>query len=302
MMARMSDSRPPRLTFRPAASCAPATLARLFNAAYRDYAVPMELTPATLEAMVRMFSLDLELSRVGFERRRLVALALLGVRDTRAWVAGVGVRPDARGRGHGAAVTQAVVEAAAAGGATEVWLEVLDSNHTARRIYERAGFAIVRRLGVWVRPPNEAARRSGPLAPVAVADVDAAAACVFMAAARRGLPPWQRDMQTLEGALPFSRGLLASCAGQPVAALLYSAARTSVDVLEVAALEDDPDRAAERALLGELCGRFPAATIRMVNFAADDILVPLFEEQGARPMWWQHEMRLQLPAHGRVSA
>ena len=58
-----------------------------------------------------------------------------------AWrIRGMATEPDARGRGVGAAVLDALVSHATANGATRIWANV---RVPARSLYERAGFAVV---------------------------------------------------------------------------------------------------------------------------------------------------------------
>ena len=77
-----------------------------------------------------------------FEGDELVAVGLVG-RDGDGpddWrVRGMATRPHARGRGAGTAVLQALVQHAVAHGARRVWCNARTS---ARRLYERAGFAV----------------------------------------------------------------------------------------------------------------------------------------------------------------
>jgi ribosomal protein S18 acetylase RimI-like enzyme len=63
------------------------------------------------------------------------------VEDGVANVFSVWTRPDARGNGHAEAAVTAVVEWARGRGETEIRLWVTDTNDTARRLYERLGFA-----------------------------------------------------------------------------------------------------------------------------------------------------------------
>ena len=51
------------------------------------------------------------------------------------------VAPDARGRGHGRALTRALADEARRRGFAEVWLRVVPDNGAAIRAYEAAGFA-----------------------------------------------------------------------------------------------------------------------------------------------------------------
>ena len=53
------------------------------------------------------------------------------------------VAPDWQGRGHGSALLDVVQAHAAERGLATLWLEVRDSNHRARALYRRRGFAEV---------------------------------------------------------------------------------------------------------------------------------------------------------------
>jgi ribosomal-protein-alanine N-acetyltransferase len=67
------------------------------------------------------------------------------------------VMPEARCRGIGSALVQAVAEWARGFHADEIGLEVRESNARAVRLYERCGFAIAgRRAGYYADPPEDA--------------------------------------------------------------------------------------------------------------------------------------------------
>ncbi|HEX8693758.1 MAG TPA: ribosomal protein S18-alanine N-acetyltransferase [Longimicrobium sp.] len=69
----------------------------------------------------------------------------------------VAVAPDARGRGLGGALVDAVVERIKERGAREVFLEVRESNHLAQGIYRDRGFVVVgRRRSYYARPTEDA--------------------------------------------------------------------------------------------------------------------------------------------------
>ena len=77
-----------------------------------------------------------------FDGDELVAVGLVG-RDGEApgdWrVRGMATKPDARGRGAGSGVLQALVQHAVAHGATRVWC---NARTRARTLYERVGFVV----------------------------------------------------------------------------------------------------------------------------------------------------------------
>lgn len=65
------------------------------------------------------------------------------------------VAPAARRAGTGRALVRAILDRVAAHGARAAYLEVRDSNHAARRLYEGEGFAPVGRRRDYYRRPVE---------------------------------------------------------------------------------------------------------------------------------------------------
>lgn len=65
----------------------------------------------------------------------------------------IAVRPEARGRGIGAALLSEILAGAAARGAERIFLEVAADNAAALALYQRGGFAVCgRRKGYYVAP------------------------------------------------------------------------------------------------------------------------------------------------------
>lgn len=69
----------------------------------------------------------------------------------------VAVLPTYRRQGIAAALVQALLAAAAAAGASAVFLEVRESNQPARKLYERFGFRETGRRPAYYHQPEEAA-------------------------------------------------------------------------------------------------------------------------------------------------
>ncbi len=122
-----------------------AFLAHVFSRGYEQYVVPFHIDAAAFDDVVRRWDLDLDRSRVAFDGDEPVGLANLAVRGDRGWIGGIGVVPEARRRGIGGLLLEAVLAEAP----SVVTLEVIEQNEGARRLYEQLGFVTQRMLEVW---------------------------------------------------------------------------------------------------------------------------------------------------------
>jgi len=264
-------------------------LAALFGAAYEGYYVPLHVDAAAMRLMIAAFDLDPRESRVVRAAGVPVAVAMLGLRDRAAWIGGMGVVPGERGRGLGVAVMNAVIARARARGARELWLEVLEQNAPAARIYERLGFVRTRGLGVWsIECPAGGAEGATPCS------VDAARARVR--AHRAAREPWQRADGTLERMLAGDVALRAVRAAGDAAAGGAAVYRVAGDRASVLQLAVAPGREHELvpALLAGMCRDAGLAGCRWVNLPDEDPAAPVMASVGARLDARQHEMRLRL--------
>lgn len=145
----------------PASDVSVVTRADLFTAGYADYFTPVHVDEETLARMDMLWDIDLERSRVAILEGRPVGFANLGLRGEVGWIGGVGVVPEHRRRGIGRRLMEAVL----AGAPGDVWLEVIEQNEPALRLYEELGFATKRMLDVWSwhgDPPAATAREVEP--------------------------------------------------------------------------------------------------------------------------------------------
>jgi len=121
-------------------------LVEVQNEIFSDYIVPMRSS--------RQFFLDFQRSVGGDVRGVLVAVAgkrIVGyanpvIDGQEAWIGGIGVVPGMRRRGIG---TRLMLEAEAVcrdRGVRELYLEVIEGNDPAQRLYERLGYAETRRF------------------------------------------------------------------------------------------------------------------------------------------------------------
>lgn len=182
----------------PASALTLKELTALWNRGYADYFVPLEYTPERLQRHIMAYDISLEHSVVLSSDREHVALSLLGIRGARAWIGGFGVVPEWRRRGHATHLIDAQLHVADQHSLDTIQLEVLVQNW-ARTAYERAGFAIARRLGVFSGTiAHREARR-------AVAEVPLETAVTYLAASHASVQPcWQREGASLT-AFPADR-------------------------------------------------------------------------------------------------
>jgi len=250
---------------RPASSLSPGERVDLFNAAYADYFIPFRLDEAALDAMTTNFDLDVDASRVALRGGEPVGFANLGLRGDQAWIGGVGVVVPARRQGIAEALTRALHDEAAARGVTNVWLEVMEQNDAAYRLYEKLGYTVVREVEVWSLPAGEADGSAREL------PADEARARVREL--RQEPEPWQRADGTLDH-YDDLRGL-ESDGGAAVFRV--------GGVLQLLQIAGDDVGELLRTLRGH-------GTVRVLNLPADDPTADSLHALGATPTVRQREM------------
>ena len=183
---------PENLELSPASELDLEGLAKLFTAAYEGYPVPMHVDAGAIEFMLEALDLIPERSRVASRAGERVGVVMLGVRQSRGWVGGMGVVTAARRTGVGMRLMRAIMDEARAAGVRELFLEVLEQNASARTLYERLGFRALRRLEVWTyagAPPIGGGRAQA---------CDPRSARKRIQAARTAPEPWQRANETVD--------------------------------------------------------------------------------------------------------
>jgi len=266
----------------PASALEPDALAGLFNEVYADYAVPMHVDADVLRFMQEALDLVPERSRVAWRGEQPVGVAMLGVRGTRGWVGGMGVVPAARRSGLGRRLMQELAGQAREAGVRELWLEVLESNTSARALYDALGYRPVRRLEVWTWDGAPAAHTSVARA---CAPREARAR---IRAARRAPEPWQRADETvdrLDVSTPALRAVTT-----PGGDAVYRAADGRASVLQMQASSET----SAGVLLDTIRSREGVDLVRFLNVPADDLARAALARRGARCELAQTEMRLPL--------
>lgn len=272
--------------FVPASGYPAETLAALFTRGYQGYYVPMTLDPSAFHSLARLCDYDLARSRVATVGGAPAGVAVLAVRGSRGWIGGMGVVPEARGHGLGAALMRAVLAEARGLGLRSVDLEVLVQNAPAIRIYEALGFRRTRRLDVWSLEPRDV-----PAPALAVEPLDARACLAAFDAFHPVRSPWQRDRATLEHVSDSLQALGCSRDGRLEGWALY---RLSGERVNIADLVSVPENAGVRfdAMLATLLRARPGLGLRLLNLPEDDPAAAALAKLGGRVDERQHEMTI----------
>jgi len=135
------------------------TSAAVLNRGFEGYFVKLEFSPTSLANMVAQDGIRIADSRIVRRGDRNVAIALIARRGWSSRLAGMAVTPEARGTGIGGRLTAVLLEESRARGERRMELEVIVENATAVRLYERNGFATIRRLVSFALSPTGDAGR-----------------------------------------------------------------------------------------------------------------------------------------------
>ncbi|MFA4870101.1 MAG: GNAT family N-acetyltransferase [Pedobacter sp.] len=125
-------------------------LLNAINSAFADYIVPFQLNVAQLQFKMMSENILPEWSLGIFETDRMIAFIMHGVRTvegkTVVYNAGTGVLPEYRGQGLVGKMYDYIQPFFKENGVHQVILEVIESNQSAIRAYEKDGFSIRRKL------------------------------------------------------------------------------------------------------------------------------------------------------------
>ena len=260
-------------SLRPASSLSHDALTTLFNAGYEGYVIPFRLDEPAYRWMVESFDIDLDASRVAFRDGEPVAFANLALRGEEAWIGGLGVVTAARRQGLAEQLMHAVHDEARDRGVAKIWLEVIEQNEAAFKLYKKLAYDVVREVEVWTlsaETPAGSAR-----------EVPAAEAHRRVRELRHGRDPWQRTDATLEH-LGDLRGIEAD-EGAAVFRLTGV-----VQLLQIAG-----------ANAGDLLRTLRShGAVHVLNLPADDPVAASFRALGASVAVRQREMVLELETRG----
>ena len=187
------------ITFQPIYDEPFETVLETFNAGYEGYIIPIELNEAQMHAHIERYDIDLTASRLVYDGKHTVGIALLGIRDERAWVGGIGIRPTYRRRGYGRLLLESLIDAARERELEQVQLEVIHGNAAAHDMYHKCGFQDIRRLLILER---EAAPITAPTNTDGL-KIDTVPVDDLLEEYERlhiNANPWQREIELAHGA------------------------------------------------------------------------------------------------------
>lgn len=139
----------------PASQFTTEELTDFYNQTRVDYLVPMPMSVDVMAEYIHDFDVNLELSPIvqDDETGNFLGLGMLGVRDDNTWLTRLGVSPNARRSGAGAAIMDALIEASTRIGAKKTILEVIKNNAPAQTLFKKYGFNGTKELLVLRRAP-----------------------------------------------------------------------------------------------------------------------------------------------------
>jgi ribosomal protein S18 acetylase RimI-like enzyme len=272
----------------PAASLDLPRLTEIYNRSRDDYLIPMPMSVGRLRAYVNNYDIDLEQSLVAHSAGRPVGLAMLGLRDDRAWISRLGVLPEARKAGLGRIMVAQLIENARAAGCQSVVIEVIEDNAPARALFAGFGFKETRQLLVTRRPPR----------PIDILDHGASVRILGYHEAmglldrRRDLPSWVTESRSMARAGNIS-AIEARWDDGRWGWLAYGSSAWLLSRILIGTEAGEPSRIG-RALLQQLHWRHPLQDAVCENISAHDAHWPAMQAMDYMISFVRVEMRLDL--------
>lgn len=262
-----------------------------FNHAYSDYFTPIMMSVPAFHALIARDDIDLSASVVALEDGTIVGTGLLGIRDQRAWIGGMGVIPERRRQGIGWHMMQYLLDQARDRQLDTVQLEVIEANHGAHALYREIGFEEMRYLLILTRDPDALPDVPAPY-PVEERPVDSLFA--YYAPFHEVENCWQRGLSSLKGLAQHIQGWVALENGEVVGYAAGWANEVEVRLADFATRPGSEDTRIARSLLAYLHGAMPGAHGASYNIAEDDPVLPAYRAMGYTTSFRQIEMKLVL--------
>jgi len=297
-------------------------LTTAFLRGFEGYQIALPMTPHALEQRAIYQDMVLEASFVLRGEDGPAGVALMGIRDERAWCGELGVATAYRNQGFGRVLMERLIDEARAHHLSQMWLEVLTHNTPAFQLYQSLGFRIERELTTYSGPlAGEVARHAftGPLilpdlgemgeageealtAERLPVPVDVNLALAQMDALQVDRPSWEFERPSLErwaaaGRLHALAILAEESDNELDAYLLFSVTEQMVQLLGSGA-RPGADAAGglelAMALLSTLAHQHAGAIFQALEVPPGDLRGPVLEAAGCTPLHHFFEMVLAL--------
>jgi ribosomal protein S18 acetylase RimI-like enzyme len=166
-------------------------LVRFLNQGFEDYFVPIQFDTTAFLHMIRKDGIDLTVSRVLIAEDRPCGIALIARRGWTSRLAAMGIAKEKRSKGAGSWFLLQLVKEASQRGEHEMFLEVIEQNEPAVKLYQKYDFQTVRRLIGLIRR-NAEEEEADPLEEIDLRDLG-------RLIAQHGLPdlPWQLSAESI---------------------------------------------------------------------------------------------------------
>lgn len=248
-------------------------LTAIYNQTRVDYMVPMPMNAARLTEYISVYDVDLEHSLVAMQGDEMRGVAMLGVREGRAWVTRLGVIPTTRRTGVGEALTVGLLEQAEQLNVNFDMLEVIKNNTPAHTLFLKLGFYEIGELLVLRRSPVPP-----PDPVVASAERLDRAESLILVGRDRGTQPWTNQSESLFNAQEVS-GLHLTLADGSRGWLVYQRQKFTLTRFIYKTETGDPVQMAY-AFLSHLHHQYPRLDTQLENIQVNDPHLPAFYQMG----------------------
>jgi hypothetical protein len=223
---------------------------------------------------VRIYDVTLEHSLVATLGDELLGVAMLGLREGRAWITRLGVIPNTRRQGVGKALVGGLIAEAEKLGVQFVMLEVIKNNVPAQQLFLSYHFREVGELLVLRRSP----RMPPPDPIVAEAQRLERMDALVLVGHDRGTQPWTNQSKSLFNAHEVA-GLRLTLVDGSRGWLVYQREKFSLTRFAYKTEVGDPATVAY-ALLSHLHYQYPRLDTHLENMQVNDPHFPAFLEMG----------------------
>lgn len=249
-------------------------LTAVYNRSRSDYMVPMQMTASSFRRYMHLYDVDLEHSVVAMDGVEACGIGMLGLRPGRAWITRLGVTPEYRRAGVGAALVHGLLDQADARAVGQVSLEVIEGNGKAELLFRNFGFRPCRRLLVLERQKGVRSRNplEGKCERMPPAEALERLRCM------PGSQPWKNQVRTYQNAGDLE-GLVCRLPGKTRGWLVFRKQPQGLSHYAFRTEAGSHQRFA-KAVLAHLHRQYPKDPAQVENVCADDPHLPAFFDAG----------------------